>query len=133
MRPVLIFCALWYFLLTGLLVGTARNLPSFAAAVALALCAATLVRACTFWNSDRERALNSSRRSCWAILAFCGMFAAVWVASVISANSYPMLYAARANGTLLSLGAIVSPALLVLFASLVSRRHMQKHALGPSQ
>jgi hypothetical protein len=61
------------------------------------------------------------------------MFAVVWVVSVISTNSYPMLYAARSNGTLLTLGAVVSPALLVLLASRVSRRHRQKHAFEPSQ
>ncbi|MFE7245904.1 hypothetical protein [Streptomyces sp. NPDC057580] len=133
MRPVLILCALWYFLLASLLIATAHNLPSTATAAALALCAATLIRASIVWNSDRERALNSARRSCWAILAFCGMFTAVWAASVISAHSYSMLYAARANGTLLSLGAAASPALLVLLASLLSRQHRKKHALGPSR
>lgn len=130
MRLVLILCAIWYFLLAVLLVGTGSAFLSVAAAVALGVCSATLLRAAAVWNSDRERAVNSARRSSWAVLAICGMFVAVWAASVISAGAYPMFYAARANGTLLSLGATVSPALLVLIASRVSRRRPHDHAFG---
>jgi hypothetical protein len=54
MRPLLTHCALWYLLLAGLLIGTAHNAPSAAAAAALALCSAALLRASAAWNSDRR-------------------------------------------------------------------------------